>query len=393
MNPKKESEKESEKYQILKTRVKRGEIKRTNEYKFLGEWYTEKGDGEKSIQEKENKSKGIAAQIKYYGDPYRVGDMSIQVKMQIFRSTAIQTIYHEIEGWSKINKKQVEKLEKIQKNLLTTILELPASTPYLGLLSEMGIWPFKYLVEYKKVMLLHQIITTKKTRFITEIIEDQIKDTWEGCWTEQTKEICQKYELEINDIRNKTKEQLKKTMKDKIDKELNELIKKESKEKTKLRFCSDFKQKEYTMNGRINNQTVKNILKLRMNMFELKCNYKGISKSETCDLCKKYRDTTEHLFECKKIKKKIKNVPNVGIVEQTSDEDACLELGKFIDKVCSLKQIDSKKTVRENLQKFQDYKSKNISKNGEIKLLIKLPKVRYKVKNTKGLKVTLHRRR
>ena len=95
------------------------------------------------------------------------------------------------------------------------------------------------------------------------------------------------------------------------------------------------------------------------------------------------------------MKKRIKNVPSVDIVKKTSSEDACLELGKFLDKISILKQIDSNKTVRENLQKVQDkYKSKNISKNGEIKLRFKLkvPKIRYKVKHTKGLKVTLQRR-
>ena len=192
--------------------MKRGEIKRTTEYKFLGDWYTEKGNWDKSTESRESKSKGIAAQIKYYGDPYRVGNMSTQVRMQIFRSTAVQTIYHEIEAWSKITDKQIEKLEKIQKNILTTILELPSSTPYIGLLSEVGVWPVKHLLEYKKVMLLHQIITTQKTRFVKEIIEDQIKDTWEGCWMEQTKQICQKYNLEVEYIRTQTKEQLKKTM-------------------------------------------------------------------------------------------------------------------------------------------------------------------------------------
>ena len=91
------------------------------------------------------------------------------MKMQIFRSTAIQTIYHDIEAWSKITEKQTEKLEKIQKNVLTSILDLPTSTPYIGLLSEVGIWPVKYLIEYKRIMLLHQIITTQKRRFLKEI--------------------------------------------------------------------------------------------------------------------------------------------------------------------------------------------------------------------------------
>ena len=148
------------------------------------------------------------------------------------------------------------------------------------------------------------------------------------------------------------------------------------------------------MNGQFNQKTVQNIMKLRLNMFELKCIFKGISKRDTCGLCKKEKDTTEHLFGCKKIKKKIKKIPNIDSLNKTDDVEAYLELGKFLDEICQLKQIDPKKTLRENLQKAQDgYKSKNVSKNGEIKLLIKRPRARYRVKCTKGLKVTLQKRK
>ena len=99
------------------------------------------------------------------------------------------------------------------------------------------------------------------------------------------------------------------------------------------------------------------------------------------------------MFECRKIKEKIE-VPKIQHINDINDENVYHQLGQFLDEVCKLKEIDSKKTIRENLQKPQDkYKSKNISKNGEIKLLIKIPRIRYRVKNTKGLKVTLLRKR
>ena len=35
---------------------------------------------------------GTIAQIKFYGDPYKVGNMALQVRIQIFQSTVIPTI-------------------------------------------------------------------------------------------------------------------------------------------------------------------------------------------------------------------------------------------------------------------------------------------------------------
>ena len=57
INPKKGSEK----IQELENQVKRGKIKRTHEYKFVGEWYNEKGNHEKSIKAREDKAVGTIA--------------------------------------------------------------------------------------------------------------------------------------------------------------------------------------------------------------------------------------------------------------------------------------------------------------------------------------------
>ena len=156
---------------------------------------TKKGNHDKSIKARGDKATSIVAQMKYYGDPYKVGHMAFQVRVQIFQSTVIPTIYHDIEAWSKISQKDIDKLDKIQKTVLTSTLELPSSTPYLGILSELGVWPVEQLVDYKRIMLLNQILNSKDSRFLKEIIEEQIRDTFTGCWYEQTKEICGKYNI------------------------------------------------------------------------------------------------------------------------------------------------------------------------------------------------------
>jgi hypothetical protein len=239
---------------------------------------------------------GIIAQIKYYGDVHKVGNMAHQVRIEIFQSTVVQTIYHDVEAWSKISKKEIAALDKIQKDVLTSILDLPKSTPYVGILSELGIWPVEKLLTYKKIMLLHNIVTSNERRFLKEVVEQQIKNTWQGCWMEQTQEICDKYEISVELIRTLSKDQLSNMMKEKINKELEAYIKEEATKKTKLRFCSDFTRKKYTMRGDLKYNNVKCIMKLRLNMLELKTNYKGSTKNETCDLCKTEKDTTEHLF-------------------------------------------------------------------------------------------------
>ena len=112
-------------------------------------------------------------------------------------------------------------------------------------MSELGIWPVENYIEYKRIMLLHNIITTKEERLIKEIIEDQIGNTWKGCWMEQTKEICDKYKIELEDIKTYTKEKLKVIIKNNIKVKLEEEMEIRINQKTKLRFIKKFERKTY----------------------------------------------------------------------------------------------------------------------------------------------------
>ena len=63
------------------------------------------------------------------------------------------------------------------------------TTPSFGIMAELGIWPVGKQVEYKKVMLLHNILKSDDNRIIKEIIKYQIENTWRGCWMQETNEI------------------------------------------------------------------------------------------------------------------------------------------------------------------------------------------------------------
>ena len=106
-------------------------------------------------------------------------------------------------------------------------------------------------------------------------------------------------------------------------------------------------------------------MKLRLNMLELKCNYKGKENNEICDLCGDENDTTEHLFECRAVKKHVKNIPSILTLERDEDE-AYEKLGKFMNEVCVYKKIDTSKTVKENLERKSGdmYTIKNVENNG-----------------------------
>lgn len=90
--------------------------------------------------------------------------------------------------------------------------------------------------------LLEQAMTSCKSRFLREIVEEQITRTWKGCWMIQKQQICNKYGLNVLEIKKMSKAQLKTDIKRKIKSAIEKELQ-EQRNKTKMRFCAEFGQK------------------------------------------------------------------------------------------------------------------------------------------------------
>ena len=286
-------------YNNIKLEVKSGEISVTNEYKYLGEWYNEKGNHSTSIRKKKEKINYYIRQIKVYGNKGVIGKHAMLTRLKRYKSNIFPTIYYNVETWSTITKTEMKELEQIQGIILRKICEQRKTTPYIGLMAELGIWTIEKQIEYKKILLLHNILTSTVDRLIKDIIKDQIQNTWPGCWIENVKEICNKYNLNIDEIDRYKKSDLKQKMKNKINTSLNKDIGEMSEQHTKLRFIKEYSQKSYL--GELNLKDCITMIKIRLNMIETKCNYKNLFKDNLrCEICKDENDTTEHLLKCTK---------------------------------------------------------------------------------------------
>ena len=55
-----------------------------------------------------------------------------------------------LEAWGKIDKNEINEMEKIQGRALKRIFNLPISTSYIGLIMETGTWPANQRIQYSK---------------------------------------------------------------------------------------------------------------------------------------------------------------------------------------------------------------------------------------------------
>ena len=281
----------------INAEVKNGKIVMTKEYKYVGSWYNEKGNNELRITKKKEKVGYYIQKIKQHGNEFLIGKFAISARIRIYRRIIITTMYYNVEAWSNINKTDMEELEMMQKRILRGMCELPKSTPYMGLLAELGIWPVEQLIHYRQIMLLHNILNSDENRLLRQLIEDQIFETWSGCWYEGIKVTCEKYGIELENIRTWSKYQCKRIVKERIREHILELFQESKQEMTKLRFIEEFGKKKYL--EELDYKDSITVLKTRLNMIETKGNYRGkFSENLLCQICKNDRDTTEHLFVC-----------------------------------------------------------------------------------------------
>ena len=89
-------------------------------------------------------------------------------------------------------------------------------------------------------------------------------------------------------------------MEEKPENGIEELVAEEMKEHqenmTKLRFTRSFKRQEYVKVCSM--AKVKKIMNLRLNMTELKANFRGKYDDNLCPACGMEEETTEHVISC-----------------------------------------------------------------------------------------------
>ena len=275
--------------------VKKGKIESTNQYKYLGMWYNNKGDHSTSINKRKEKIDIYIKQIKIYGNENLLGRYAMITRINIYKTVVRPTMVHNVESWNTITRNELNELEKMQANILKRICKQKITTSYEGLLAELGIWSIETVIEYKKVMLLHNILNSDNNRSIKEIIEDQIIYTWKGCWTEEVKVICEKYQIKITELKTMRKAELRNKLKKIINDNRDNQIKQNSKIKTKLRFIKDASLKNYIKELEFSEAVL--MMEIRLNMVETKCNYKNDKANLKCNICNQ-EDTTEHLLQC-----------------------------------------------------------------------------------------------
>ena len=310
--------------------VKAGSVTETTEYKYVGMWINKKGNCELHITKKYNSVKGQVLGLKSIASKGNVGAMYVQVRLQLYQSCILPSLLYNLEGWSMLTAVEIKMLEQTQRKTCT-LLDIPTTTPYIGLLCELGLWKVEYLIMYRKLLLTNRILNSNKDRLANAILIDQ--------FTSQTKDkdnrrsfiedvtlMVSLLNIELNNIKELSKIIVKSQHKHENDQD----IKIEVKSKTKLRFiksCNPFKRQEY-FSWLTGDDSVM-FLKFRLNMLNIYGNYHNeVDLIRECPICNEANDTTGHIVTCPKLfntitKESISQKPDEVNTQQLLDVIKC----------------------------------------------------------------------
>ena len=296
-NNRKEREKKVE------VELRKGKVGTTEEYKYLGDYYDRSGKNEVKIRKRMEKAKYMAHEIKRKGSHATVGKAAISVRMLLLEMTAKPSLLANIETWCNITNAEEKMLTKNHHKILCILFDQKRSTPYYGIIGETGIWPYKHVVTYKKLMFLHHLVHSEEKRMARKIIyiqQQQPENTTN--WYNELKEKSKEMEVDINlkQIEKISKSNWKKIIKKQIETKIQRELNQQTEINTKLRFLKGKKFEKEKYINETDEKTCQVIMSIRLNMINVKKNYKNQYTDAICVGCFEEDETTEHLFECKK---------------------------------------------------------------------------------------------
>ena len=149
------------------------------------------------------------------------------------------------------------------------------------------------------MMLYHNIMNSDHKRLARKILPEQAKNNHKNTMVSKVKQI----RLKINNVENMSKSKWKRKVKGKIGKSIGERTKREMANKTKTRTIVEDKWERKKYLQECDSDTIKDVIKIRLYMWQVNSNYKRDNTDTKCPLCKKSEDTTQHVLDCEKAKK------------------------------------------------------------------------------------------
>ena len=298
--------------EIVDTCEEKEMIKSVTEEKYLGDVVSRDGRNIKNIKARVAKGKGIVSRILNVLEGIPLGPYYFEIAMMLRTSLLVSSMLCNSEAWYNLTKAELNLLESIDIQFLKVVLKAPKSTPTESLYLELGIVPFRNIIQQRRILFLHYILNQSSDSLIFKCFESQQKSTNKKDWSKQiVRDIDElKLNLSLSEVKEMTNLEIKNVLKIAVKrKAFEELLKrKESHSKMINLEYKSLNMQNYlkSSNENLTQRDAQDIFLLRTRMFDVKSNYKNKYEVLLCEACEENEETQEHFYKCEALESKWK---------------------------------------------------------------------------------------
>ena len=253
-----------------------------------------------------------------------LGRYFTEARLTIYEKTVVPTMTFNMECWTKIEEKEIEKLEQIQGKILKTLLHFPLSTPTLGVLKETGIWPIREQITYQRLMLYQNVITSEEERLGKIVVKEQQKGGVN--WYSETDKLARRVKIELKWAEELRKDVWKKIVKQRILEKIEKETEEKERQSKKMRHQIGQKYERKGYLRQVGVEEAGELVKRRLEMMDIGNN---LGKDRRCQCGEK--ETTEHLIACKERMKKTEIAKEW--LQETENLEIMRRVNKYIEEI------------------------------------------------------------
>ena len=185
--------------EIPKLKVNGELITTESSAKYLGDIINSKGTMSDLVDDRVKKGNASVVNIFSIVQDVTFGAYTMESTLLLHNSLFLSSVLFNSQSWSRLTKKEMEKLKGCQISFLKRMMHAPRSTPNALTLCELGILPIEFEISSRKLMFLQHILKLDQTDPVKVVYIEQLKYEYEENWAQEVKKMRESINLDTDD--------------------------------------------------------------------------------------------------------------------------------------------------------------------------------------------------
>ena len=277
-----------------------------NEQEYLGTVVTSNGNNTKTIANKVSRGQGIINDIMNILNSIPIGKYYFETALILRSSLLLSVLTHDVEVLHNLTKNDVKKLESLDNQLISKIMETSTKTSICLKMLELGLLPITYIIKKKRILYFQKLLKSDKRNLAKSILMTQMKKPKQGDFSKYLKKDLEEIgmdSLNVNDFERFSKNEFKKVVTMRIKQAAFKFLTSEKSKQTKgslIKYNKLELQSYLKSTSGINAFEAKQIFNLKSDNLDVAKNFSNHYSKSACILDKQCpgEDSQIHYYEC-----------------------------------------------------------------------------------------------